>query len=71
MSGLTRDGTDEPNSRDQTLKRERGQGKSYFPCSADHEQDWQPHPVDAQFTESEATQISIISFSGVGHMAKV
>ena len=26
-------------SRDQILMRERGQGKKYFPCSADHEQD--------------------------------
>ena len=53
MSRLTRDGTAEPNSRDQTLRRERGQGKSYFPCSADHEQDWQPYPVDAQCAESD------------------
>ena len=53
MSRLTRDGTAEPYSRDQTLRRERGQGKSYFPCSADHEQDWQPYPVDAQSAESD------------------
>ena len=44
MSGLTRDGMAEPNSRDQTLRRERGQGKFHFLCSADHEQDWQPYP---------------------------
>ena len=25
---------------------ERGQGNIRFPCSADHEQDWQPYPVD-------------------------
>ena len=25
----------------------RTRGRKYpFPCSADHEQDWQPHPVD-------------------------
>ena len=53
MSRLTRDGTAEPYSRDQTLRRERGQGKSYFPCSADHEQDWQPYPVDAQSAKSD------------------
>ena len=47
MSRLTRDGTLEPVSRDQILRRERGQGISNFPCSADHEQDWQPYPVDA------------------------
>ena len=52
-SGLTRDGTTEPNSRDKTLRRERGQGKFRFPCSADHKQDWQPYPVDAQSIESD------------------
>ena len=46
MSRLTRDGTAEPVSRDQILRRERGQGKNHFSCSADHEQDWQPYPVD-------------------------
>ena len=25
---------------------QRGQGNIHFPCSADHEQDWQPYPVD-------------------------
>ena len=40
MSRLARDGTAEPVSRDQILRRERGQG------SADHEQDWHPYPVD-------------------------
>ena len=46
MSKLTRDGTAEPVSRDQILRRERGQRIIYFPCSAaDHEQDWQPCPV--------------------------
>ena len=39
--------TAEPVSRDQILRRERGQGNLHFPCSADHEQDWQPsYPVD-------------------------
>ena len=46
MSRLTRDGTAEPVSRDQTLRHVRGQGNIHFPCSADHEQDWQPYPVD-------------------------
>ena len=32
--------------RDQILRRERGQRNIHFPCSADHEQDWQPYPVD-------------------------
>ena len=47
MSRLTRDGTAEPVSRDQIFRHARGQGNIHFPCSADHEQDWQPHPVDA------------------------
>ena len=45
MSRLTRDGTAErlarPNSQART-----GTGEFFFPCSADHEQDWQPYPVD-------------------------
>ena len=46
MSRLTRDGTADPVSRDQILRRERGQGKNHLLCSADHEQDWQPYPAD-------------------------
>ena len=42
MSRLTRDGTAEPVSQDQILRREH-----IFPCSADHKQDWQLYPVDA------------------------
>ena len=39
MSKLTRDGTAEPVSRDQILRREQGQRIIHFPCStADHEQ---------------------------------
>ena len=45
VSRLTRDGTAEPVSRNQILRREQGQGNFYFPCSADHEQDC--NPVDA------------------------
>ena len=37
---LTRDGAAEPVSRDKPLTN------IYFSCSADHEQDWQPYPVD-------------------------
>ena len=46
MSRLTRDGTAEPVARDQILRHERGQGNVTFPCSADHEQDWQSYPID-------------------------
>ena len=45
MSRLTRDGTVEPVSRDQILRRERGQGNNNFPCSADHVQDYNLHVV--------------------------
>ena len=46
MSRLTRVGTAESVSRDQILRHARGQGNINLPCSADHEQDWQPYPVD-------------------------
>ena len=46
MSRLTPHGTAEPVSRDQILRHARGQGNIHFPYSADHEQDWQPYPVD-------------------------
>ena len=41
-----RDWTIEPVSRDEILRRVRGQGNIHFPCSADHEQDCQPYPAD-------------------------
>ena len=47
ISRLTRHGTAEPVSQDHILRREREQGNIHFPCSADHEQDWQPYQVDA------------------------
>ena len=46
MSRLARDGTAEPVSRDQIIRRDRGQGNIRFPCSAGHGQDRQPYPVD-------------------------
>ena len=46
MGRLTRYATAEPVSRDQILGREREHGNIHFPCSADHEQGWQPYPVD-------------------------
>ena len=46
MSRLTWDDTAEHVSRDQILRCERGQGNIHFPCSSDHEKDWQPYPVD-------------------------
>ena len=49
MSGLARDGPAESVSRDQILRRERGQGKIRLPCLGDHEQDWRLDPVDPYF----------------------
>ena len=46
MGRLARGGTAEPVSRVQILRHERGQGNIHFPCSADHEQDWQAYPVN-------------------------
>ena len=49
MSRLTRDETAEPVSRNQILRHARGQGEINFPCSADHEQDWQLYSFDPYF----------------------
>ena len=54
MSRLTWDGTAEPVSRDQMLRRVRGQRNINFPCSADHEQDWQPYPLSNDHTHIHA-----------------
>ena len=53
MNRPTRDGSAEPVSRDQILRRERGQGYSHFHCSADHKQDWQLYPVDPYSARSD------------------
>ena len=45
MNRLTRDETVEHVSRDQILRRERGQKNIHFLCSADKVQDWQPYPA--------------------------
>ena len=41
MSRLARHVAAKPVSRDQILRRERGPANIHFPCSADHEYDWQ------------------------------
>ena len=46
MRRLTRDETAKPVSRDQIIRRVREQGNMDFTCSTDHEQGWQPYPVD-------------------------
>ena len=51
MSRLTQGGTVEPVSRDQILRRERGQGNIHVSCSADHVQDWQHYyPADLYYS---------------------
>ena len=48
-----RNRTAESVSRDQIITREREQEKkNIFPCSANHEQDWQPYPVGPYSAES-------------------
>ena len=49
ISKVDAGGTAEPVSRDQILRRERGQGKNNFACSTDHEQDWQPYLLDPYY----------------------
>ena len=46
MNRLTRDGMAKPVSRDHILRCEREQGNVYSSYSGDHEQDWQPYPVE-------------------------
>ena len=42
-----RNGTAESRYRETKFSgSERGQGKKHFPCSVDHEQNWQPYSVD-------------------------
>ena len=50
MSRLTR-GTGRPNpSRETKFSGANGdREKLYFPCSTDHEQGWQPYPVDLYY----------------------
>ena len=51
MSRLTRGRDGRTCIAGQILRREQGQGKANFPCSADHKEDWQPYPVDAPSAE--------------------
>ena len=46
------------------LRRERGQRRIRFPCSVDHEQDWQPNPVDP-YSKCDEHTYSHISLCGV------
>ena len=55
----------DPVSRDQILRRKRGEGNINFPCSVDHEQDWQPYPVDPYSAMCNERTYSRLSLSGV------
>ena len=46
MRRLTRDGIAQSVARDEILRRGRAEEKNRLLCSANHEQDWQPSPVD-------------------------
>ena len=61
MSRLTRDGTAEPISRGQILRRERGQGNAHFLFSADLEQDWQPYTLQLIHTAIYVMTIHVMS----------
>ena len=39
-------GTGRPNLSRETKFSSASRDNGFFPCSADHEQDWQPYPVD-------------------------
>ena len=65
MSRLTRGGTAETVSQDQILRHERGQGSIHFPCSTDHEQDWQPYPVDPTLAYSSRTKVPAFCSTGI------
>ena len=68
MSRLARDGTTAPVSRNQILRRERGQGNIHVPCSANHEQDWKPYPVDPYSAKSgDRTYIQTETCIAPGH----
>ena len=66
MSRLTRDGTAELVSRDHILRHARGQGNIHFSCSADHEQDWQPYPVDPYSAICDGPYIHTVSLILIG-----
>ena len=47
MTRLARDGTAKPVSRLKILRRDGGHAHFPFPCSDDHDQDWQPYTVNS------------------------
>ena len=46
FAGLRGTGRPNPSRETNFSGANEDRGKNIFPCSADHEQDWQPYPVD-------------------------
>ena len=65
MRTMAQEGTTEPISEDQILRRERGQGNIHFPCPADQE-DWQTYPVDIYYYPIDDDQTYITCSITVG-----
>ena len=63
MSGVTRDGTAEPASRETKFSGANGDREIYFSCSTDHEQDWQLYLVDPYSAEN--ADRTCIQYNGV------
>ena len=53
----------EPISRDQILRRERGQGNINISCSAGNEQDWQPYAVDPLHVKNKNNSLNLSLFN--------
>ena len=49
-------------ARPNSQPRKGTQGRIHFQCSADHEQDWQPYPVDPYSAISDDGHTNINSF---------
>ena len=71
MSGLTRDGTAEPVSRDQILRRNREQEKIIFPVQLTTGRIGEPYPVDPYSAESPDHTCSLHTNSGCGPIVGV
>ena len=52
----------EPVSRDQIFRGANGDMEKHFSCAVDHEQDWQPYPVDPYAAGSLTTHTYIHTY---------
>ena len=60
----------EPVTRDQILRRERGQRKTLFFCSIDHEQGWHSYAVYPSSAESAIQSVAASCVTEVGAVGK-